>query len=698
MESLSILLLEDDETLRELLESTLAGRGYQVVAVGRGDEAIERGRQGQFDLIIADVRMEGTDGLTALGQVKSQQPDIRSIVITGYSTEADSIRAIRLGVGDYLKKPFRVGEFMEAVERQAERCRLARVVSQRELDLLQTAVWGLEQALEAHGSAREAGRLAETVALALGMAAGPALETRLLTLARALSKAAPGQPTDLQQRIAATCQARADGLEEEADPEILAALDQAALPEPSGNGVSVLSVARALERSQSPESARSAYESLAQNGSAREQVEARLGLARLGDAEQARRAVELARQVGPLATARSSLEAALLLDGVEAGQLAREAAGLSSRLGLRPQAALAALVEARWSAGAPPEGALATLLEPEQLQARADLARWGLDWLLLQPGCESLLASLAREAPREFNALLLRGQLSVPARRAAARALAGSWGMWAEEGLRLLSEDPDPEVRQAAQPRSGVAGPPMLRLFSLGPFEVFHGDVRLEDRQWKSPKVRLMLAFLAAQQGRPVSEDLLTEVFWPEEPRGKRNLSATLSHLRSNLRPPGWPGELNYVVRASQGVQLNPELPRWHDYDELERAAAGAREPEACRRVVDLYRGPYLEGQYADWVLLRRTRVERLVLTALETLLSQEADPASVLELAERTLELDPYHQEAWLKLLNAYLALKRPAEAVRRFEGCRKLLQRDLGLEPSIELLRAYETARLSL
>ncbi|MCE7873840.1 response regulator [bacterium CPR1] len=200
MDSLSILLLEDDETLRELLESTLVGRGYRVVAVGRGDEAIERGRQGQFDLIIADVRMEGTDGLTALGQVKSQQPDIRSIVITGYSTEADSIRAIRLGVGDYLKKPFRVGEFMEVVERQAERCRLARVVSQRELDLLKTAVWGLEQALDAHGSAREAGRLAETVALALGMAAGPALETRLLTLARALGKAGPGQPTDLQQR------------------------------------------------------------------------------------------------------------------------------------------------------------------------------------------------------------------------------------------------------------------------------------------------------------------------------------------------------------------------------------------------------------------------------------------------------------------------------------------------------------------
>lgn len=694
---LRILLLEDDETLRELLHTTLANRGYQVEAVGRGDDAIERGRNAEFDLIIADVRMEGTDGLTALGQVKSQQPDIQSIVITGYSTEEDSIRAIRMGVGDYLKKPFRVGEFVEAVERQAERCRLARAVSERELELLGTAVWALEQA---HPTGREAGLLAEKVSRVLGMAAGPALETRLITLASALGQKRPA--SSLQERIARAC------LDGEDDPEITEAMQGiSAAEQPGGNGVSILSVARALEHSQSPESARSAYQGLSESGNPRERVEALLGLARLGEPQLARRAVEVARQVGPLASARSALEASMLLEGGEACELAEEAARLSRQLGASPQTGLAELVQARWTGRKAPDEAIRLLLEPEQLAARAALARWGLGWLLSQEA-EPLHHLLARECPREFSSVLRREPLPVEARRNAARALATSWGVWAEEGLRLLAEDPDAEVRQAAVAQSGAARPPLLRLFSLGPFEVFHGDTRLEDRQWKSPKVRLMLAFLAAQQGRPVSEDLLQEVFWPEDQRGRRNLSATLSHLRNNLRPSDWPGELNYVVRASQGIQLNPDLPRWHDYDEVERASASAAEllrshqparaVGPCRQVVDLYRGPYLEGQYAEWVLLRRTRVERLVLNALETLLRHESDPATQVELAERTLELDPYHQEASLSLLTANLALKRPEEAIRRFEASRKLLQRDLGLEPSIEMLRAYETARLSL
>ena len=54
-----ILILEDDETLREAIERVLKRQGYRVVAAGRGEEAIERARGERFDLIIADIRMEG---------------------------------------------------------------------------------------------------------------------------------------------------------------------------------------------------------------------------------------------------------------------------------------------------------------------------------------------------------------------------------------------------------------------------------------------------------------------------------------------------------------------------------------------------------------------------------------------------------------------------------------------------------------
>ncbi|MEW6277112.1 MAG: response regulator [Candidatus Eremiobacterota bacterium] len=740
---MKILLLEDDDTLRALLAECLASRGYEVEAVARGDDAIDRARSSSFDLVVADVRMEGTDGLTALDQVQHQHPGISSIVITGYSTEQDSIRAIRLGVGDYLKKPFRVGEFLEAVERQAARRRTVLEAAERERALLHTAAWGFEQALRSRpeGPSRiEAAQLAEQVALELGTGAETALEARLIVLAEAVEASGAGPPASvwqalprairadsgLSRAVARACLEYCSDGSQEVDAEIQGAIDRVLdIQEPGRaagtDGLSLLSVARALENSGSRDSARAAYQELVSTGSGRPRVEGLLGLARLdGDSGAALEAVEAARAIGPVAHVRACLEAALALPGdqrARARELAEQACALASRLDMRALGALAAVASAVLGAPTATEEALTVLLEGENQALLAEAGRWVLPWLLEQPGsaAQSALRLLARESPRELSAVVARGGLSEPARRAAAGALASSWGEWAEQALRSLSLDPEASVRQAAGEslnRAAPERPPLLRLFSLGPFEAFHGDFKLQDRQWKSPKVRLLLAFLAAQQGRPVSEDVLQEVFWPDDPvRGRRNLSATLSHLRNNLRPPGWKGELNYILRSSSGVQLNPELPRWHDYEELERAAGEAAEHTRAgradqararyRAVLDTYRGPYLEGHYQDWALQRRTRVERLVLDALLALArhaESAGDPSAVLEHAERALEIDPFHQEACLLAMQALVAARRPEEAVRRYESYRRRLTRDLGLEPSLDLVRAHQTALLSV
>ena len=74
-----ILILEDDETLRAVIERVLKRQGYQVVAAARGEEAIERARGERFDLIVADIRMDGLNGLDAIEQTQQLQPDIGSI-------------------------------------------------------------------------------------------------------------------------------------------------------------------------------------------------------------------------------------------------------------------------------------------------------------------------------------------------------------------------------------------------------------------------------------------------------------------------------------------------------------------------------------------------------------------------------------------------------------------------------------------
>ncbi|MEW6280611.1 MAG: BTAD domain-containing putative transcriptional regulator, partial [Candidatus Eremiobacterota bacterium] len=234
------------------------------------------------------------------------------------------------------------------------------------------------------------------------------------------------------------------------------------------------------------------------------------------------------------------------------------------------------------------------------------------------------------------------------------------------------------------------------------------GEKRIEE--WHSQKVRYLLACLAAHPGRPVSEDMLVETFWPEDPiKGKNNLYTTTSNLRRSLRPPGWKGEVNYIPRTPAGLSLNSDMPRWHDLEELERAlrdasAAGANQEQAldaCARAARLYRGPYLDGCYYDWAMMIRNRLEVKMLDALQRLVSglvARQRWSEVLEYSQRLLELEPCSQEACLAIMKSHLAQGHPEQAIRQFEGFSALLKKELALEPSSTLLEMRQRALLSI
>ena len=112
MSELKVLVLEDDENLRELLCETLQDEGYRSEGAANGVEAIQKVTSGVYDVLLVDVRMEGMSGLEAFAYIRQQGVELACLVITGYATEEDSIRAIRLGVGDYLRKPFEMKELL----------------------------------------------------------------------------------------------------------------------------------------------------------------------------------------------------------------------------------------------------------------------------------------------------------------------------------------------------------------------------------------------------------------------------------------------------------------------------------------------------------------------------------------------------------------------------------------------------------
>jgi excisionase family DNA binding protein len=103
-----VLVVDDEDTIRDLLAKTLALAEYDVDLAPDGRNALERMRIIPYDLLITDLKMSGIDGLTVIREARRLKPDIPVIIVTGYSSEASAIEAVNLGVSGYLTKPFRV--------------------------------------------------------------------------------------------------------------------------------------------------------------------------------------------------------------------------------------------------------------------------------------------------------------------------------------------------------------------------------------------------------------------------------------------------------------------------------------------------------------------------------------------------------------------------------------------------------------
>jgi excisionase family DNA binding protein len=109
-----ILVVDDESSIRDLLAKTLALAEYDVDTASDGRSALERLRLYPYDLLIADLKMPGIDGLSVIREAKRLKADLPVIIITGYSTETAAIEALNLGVSGYLTKPFRVPQVLAA--------------------------------------------------------------------------------------------------------------------------------------------------------------------------------------------------------------------------------------------------------------------------------------------------------------------------------------------------------------------------------------------------------------------------------------------------------------------------------------------------------------------------------------------------------------------------------------------------------
>ena len=124
-----ILIVDDDEDIRSVLEETLGDWGYQTVIAMNGKEGLEAFRSAGFSLIITDVRMPGLDGLSMLKKIREEDSRIPIIVITGYPSVDSAVESLVEGADYYLVKPIHFDDLKAKIGKAFEKRKMQKALS-----------------------------------------------------------------------------------------------------------------------------------------------------------------------------------------------------------------------------------------------------------------------------------------------------------------------------------------------------------------------------------------------------------------------------------------------------------------------------------------------------------------------------------------------------------------------------------------
>ena len=246
-----------------------------------------------------------------------------------------------------------------------------------------------------------------------------------------------------------------------------------------------------------------------------------------------------------------------------------------------------------------------------------------------------------------------------------------------------------------------------LTINMLGPVEIYREFSRsLAPDAWTTRRARDILCFISSRRHRRASKDTIIDTFWGETDIEivDKNFHPTVSHIRKALNS-NQPLKQNFILYRDGDYLLNPEFSYRIDigeFDHLVSQGESARRAgrfEECaqlfERAVALYRGEFAQGSYEPWVEEQRTYYREQYLYLLESLasMSQKKDEwAQSLQLAQRILHEDPFREDIHCLIMRAHVNLGNKAAAKEQFETLRRLLERELGVEPGAETRKLYQ------
>jgi DNA-binding SARP family transcriptional activator len=230
--------------------------------------------------------------------------------------------------------------------------------------------------------------------------------------------------------------------------------------------------------------------------------------------------------------------------------------------------------------------------------------------------------------------------------------------------------------------------------------------------QFPGQQGRLAFAYLVIERGRPITVEELAETLWPGDlpAAWESALRAIISKLRSLIVRSGL-GDCSALTSARGSYELRLPGDAWVD---VEAAASAIHDAEAALRKGNpreaygpsavahhIARRPFLAGEQGAWIETQRERLRDILLRALEVrteVYLWNSEHSLALRTAKDLIALAPFRESGHRLVMRAHTAVGNTAEALQAYERCRKMIARELGVDPSPQTKAVYESVLQSL
>lgn len=146
-EAARILIIDDDENIRKVLETILEDEGYIVETAETAKQGIEKSETAFYNVALIDVRLPDMEGIELLSKLRNTKPKMRKIIVTGYPTLQNAIAAVNKGADAYVMKPFEVDKILQTIREQLKKQEEEKSFNEEKVvEFIETRIKALEAA------------------------------------------------------------------------------------------------------------------------------------------------------------------------------------------------------------------------------------------------------------------------------------------------------------------------------------------------------------------------------------------------------------------------------------------------------------------------------------------------------------------------------------------------------------------------